>query len=132
VKFDGTLWRYPGQQTDLEGKRDHRSKSHQRCASSEKLNKKGFFIKKQVPVNETKVTINHSVYSGLKSGPIGGTAFLDLVYFEETLDLASSYSAVAKPRNVAKLSNTTFSQYIWPKREESGRSKGNLRIARGV
>jgi hypothetical protein len=40
--------------------------------------KKRFFIKKQVPVNQTKIIINHSLCSGLKSGLIGGTAFLDL------------------------------------------------------
>jgi hypothetical protein len=37
--------------------------------------KKEFFIKKQVPVNQTKATINHSIDSGLKSGLIGGTDF---------------------------------------------------------
>jgi hypothetical protein len=40
----------------------------------------GLFIKKQVPVNQTKRNINHSGYLGLKSGLIGGTAFPDLVY----------------------------------------------------
>jgi hypothetical protein len=61
-------------------KKDNRSKSCQRCESSEKLNKKGFFIKKQRPVNQTKITVNHSIYSGLKGGLISRTAFLDLVY----------------------------------------------------
>jgi hypothetical protein len=45
----------------LNEKEDNRSKSYQRCERSEKLNIKVFFIKKQTPVNQAKITINHSI-----------------------------------------------------------------------
>jgi hypothetical protein len=61
-------------------KTDNRSKSYQQCESSEKLNKKEFFIQKQMLIIQTKVAVNNSIYTGFKGGLIGSTAFLDLVY----------------------------------------------------
>jgi hypothetical protein len=58
--------------------------------------KKGFFIEKQIPVNQTTITTNHSIYSGLKSGLIEGTAFLDLVSTLTSFNVSSPENSFSR------------------------------------